>query len=498
MQTSLLLMFYLLATSGLGIFWVAHQQLPVFDWHYLFGYGTLLLVGIHLFFNLPPLVRTLKKRSQRGQPSTGKRTTVGKKRVGLVLLLGLCGLSFYAGSLMGVNDVKISWTDGTELVMGPVDAVIDYHTFSSESSEDVFKRSPGIEWTGANAEFKAYSGPTISLPEPVRESRSLSEALGPLPKRVEPLSLDVISSILFHAAGVTDIDDGYNLRAAPSSGALAPTEVYLHTDGFPGVSAGTYYYHPLEHHLALISTDAKTDGTHMYITSVFQRTGKKYEDRAYRYAVADAGHIMENLRLAAAEYGYAAQPLTHFDEAEIQDALELDGIQEGVLADILLTKTWRTLPSADWSYLEPPTDTGLGVTGIAQHATSLRRMVINGQSLPAPSVSTQGLFDTIRSRRSRRRFSEEALSLEDLSALLKASRGPGNFLTRSLILRVVVDRVEGLEPGVYRYLPDTHTLRQERSGDFMPDAYETTFSQDAVGEGAVAFVFSTDRRLTFT
>ena len=56
MHTSLLLMVYLLITSGLGIFWVANQQLPVFDWHYLFGYGTLLLVFIHLFFNLPPLL----------------------------------------------------------------------------------------------------------------------------------------------------------------------------------------------------------------------------------------------------------------------------------------------------------------------------------------------------------------------------------------------------------------------------------------------------------
>ena len=62
MHTSLLLMAYLLITSGLGIFWVAEQQLPVFDWHYLFGYGTLILVGIHLFFNLPPLVRTLKRK----------------------------------------------------------------------------------------------------------------------------------------------------------------------------------------------------------------------------------------------------------------------------------------------------------------------------------------------------------------------------------------------------------------------------------------------------
>ena len=34
--------------AGLGIFWVANQHLRVFDWHYLFGYATLLLLAVHL------------------------------------------------------------------------------------------------------------------------------------------------------------------------------------------------------------------------------------------------------------------------------------------------------------------------------------------------------------------------------------------------------------------------------------------------------------------
>ena len=44
MIVGLLLLFYFAATAGLGIFWVARQELPVFDWHYLFGYVTLVLV----------------------------------------------------------------------------------------------------------------------------------------------------------------------------------------------------------------------------------------------------------------------------------------------------------------------------------------------------------------------------------------------------------------------------------------------------------------------
>ena len=73
-------MFYLLVTSALGIFWVANQQLPVFDWHYLFGYGTLLLVFIHLSFNLPPMIKTLRKRRARAQEGTSAKQGRGQGR----------------------------------------------------------------------------------------------------------------------------------------------------------------------------------------------------------------------------------------------------------------------------------------------------------------------------------------------------------------------------------------------------------------------------------
>ena len=49
--SSLLLTGYVATTAGLGIFWMANQQLPPFDWHYLFGYTTVLLVVLHLAFN---------------------------------------------------------------------------------------------------------------------------------------------------------------------------------------------------------------------------------------------------------------------------------------------------------------------------------------------------------------------------------------------------------------------------------------------------------------
>ncbi len=45
---SLLLLVYLVTVVGTGVFWVAAQELPVIDWHYLPGYVLALLAAAHV------------------------------------------------------------------------------------------------------------------------------------------------------------------------------------------------------------------------------------------------------------------------------------------------------------------------------------------------------------------------------------------------------------------------------------------------------------------
>ncbi len=82
--SSVLLLAYVATTAGLGIFWVANQQLPVFDWHYLFGYATLLLVTLHLVFNFGVVWRYLRRNrsaaaaaSDSASPAPGRRIALG-------------------------------------------------------------------------------------------------------------------------------------------------------------------------------------------------------------------------------------------------------------------------------------------------------------------------------------------------------------------------------------------------------------------------------------
>lgn len=88
-------------------------------------------------------------------------------------------------------------------------------------------------------------------------------------------------------------------------------------------------------------------------------------------------------------------------------------------------------------------------------------------------VGQVSLIDVIRQRRSRRIYKEKALNLEELSFLLWATQGIRQLINEGVTtLRTVpsggarhpfetylaVLRVEGLQPGLYRYLPLEHKL----------------------------------------
>ncbi|NMD72599.1 SagB/ThcOx family dehydrogenase [Bacillus sp. DNRA2] len=96
-------------------------------------------------------------------------------------------------------------------------------------------------------------------------------------------------------------------------------------------------------------------------------------------------------------------------------------------------------------------------------------------SLPLPSdveLKNENILNCIKERRSTRFYSDEYLKLEELSYLLWATQGITGTNKAGLTLRTVpcsgathtfetylfITRVDGLLPGVYRYLPVEHKL----------------------------------------
>jgi SagB-type dehydrogenase family enzyme len=117
------------------------------------------------------------------------------------------------------------------------------------------------------------------------------------------------------------------------------------------------------------------------------------------------------------------------------------------------------------------------------------------------------LIDAICNRRSRRKFTNESLSREELSFLLWSTQGVQSLIRGGLVtLRTVpsgggmhpfetyllVNRVDGISPGVYRYLALQHKLYRVPADDAdMPDRINAVANgQSFIGNGAVVFIWS--------
>ena len=112
-------------------------------------------------------------------------------------------------------------------------------------------------------------------------------------------------------------------------------------------------------------------------------------------------------------------------------------------------------------------------------------------TFPAPEPATAGVHRTILNRRSQRRFRAEAVPLATLSSMLADMALPPQ-LSRAIRINLVVNRVAGLAPGVYRYV-DRHALLRVRAGEFAAAAQSAALSQDVIGDAAVVLVLSAER-----
>lgn len=121
------------------------------------------------------------------------------------------------------------------------------------------------------------------------------------------------------------------------------------------------------------------------------------------------------------------------------------------------------------------------------------------------SIGRIDLETAVGSRESRRRYTGESLTLEELSFLLWATQGIRRQLNSGTALRTVpsagarhaletylcVFRVDGLEPAVYRYLPVEHQLLFEFQEKRMSARLAAAaLGQAFVGQSAVTFVWT--------
>lgn len=179
-----------------------------------------------------------------------------------------------------------------------------------------------------------------SLKEILRRRRSRRELLR------DPISIQELSQLLWATQGITAREGPYAFRTSPSAGALYPIDTYPIVNRVEGLKAGIYRLKPLEWELELLKAGdfsweiaraclqqemAARAAVVMAWVAVVERSRWKYRERAYRYLYLDAGHIGQNLYLAATALGLGCCTIGAFCDEDVDDLLGVDGLQETTL-----------------------------------------------------------------------------------------------------------------------------------------------------------------------
>ena len=416
-----------------------------------------------------------------------------------------------------------------------------YHDATMHSPQSVRSGGHGLDWATKPEPFKIYPGlPVVSLPRdfPVPAQDALAAISGE-PGVTARLNLETLAALLFSSAGVTKrqaYPGGGTMyfRAAPSTGALYQTEVYVVAAEVAGLEPGVYHFSPgdftlrrlregdFRGALAIAAADEElaARSATIILSAIYWRNTWKYQARGYRHLFWDSGSMLSNLLAAATALDLPARVVTGFVDLEVNGLLALDGEKEGALVLVPVGGQLNAAPPApviaaiepeviplsssevDYpllrdAYANSALDSESEVLAWREEARAPSRPPPAGAlvALPAPRPSGgRTLAETIMARGSTREFSGAPIGADELStALWHATRGwPADVPSGLVDLFLTVHAVEGLEPGAYAYHPDSHALEQITRGDFRERSAYLCLEQPLGGMSSATVFFLAD------
>jgi SagB-type dehydrogenase family enzyme len=297
-----------------------------------------------------------------------------------------------------------------------------------------------------------------------------------------PLETSIAGPLLQDGAGIVrtqerrDYGGGtIHWRAYSSAGALYPVEAYVAT------ADGLFSFDTLSPGLVRIGGDVRARLAEaaaldaiaeelVVLTGMHKRTGWKYMERGYRHIWWDAGTMLANLLALAAADGLAPRLYTAFVDAEVNEALGVDGEHEYAVALLALGRNERS-----GAFPRPSDTLSLGESGatfpLALHAhaassfadANVVREWRAAKGGDEPSLDRDALARAIRRRRSVRAYSDKPLPHQELAELLRWSEAPIPADAAPVVRQLLtVAAVERLEPGIYDTELNLLAQRDER------------------------------------
>jgi SagB-type dehydrogenase family enzyme len=185
--------------------------------------------------------------------------------------------------------------------------------------------------------------PAINLQDAIENRRSIRRY-----DQTQSISLDELSFLLWATQGIKEFTPRpVTLRTVPSAGARHAFETFLLINRVDTLQPGLYRYIASEHALILIDdredvADRITEAsfnqrmvfnsavTFMWV-AVTYRMAWRYGQRGYRYLHLDAGHVCQNLYLAAEPINCGMVAIAAFNDDQINHELSLNGDDQFVI-----------------------------------------------------------------------------------------------------------------------------------------------------------------------
>ena len=334
--------------------------------------------------------------------------------------------------------------------------------------------------------------PRVSLPRelPATEASTVAVLAGTDVPAGE-LDLAQLARLLFLAAGVVRTVERphgtWLFRAAGSAGARFPIELYVAVPEGTPLPAGVHWYDPSEHALVTVGPAARGRAVAVVSTGVPWRTGWRYRERGYRHVYWDSGTMLSQLLAAASSAGIEGRLYTRFPDAAVSELVGADGMHEWPVAVVALGEGAPALeasgPAAAGKVDAVPVEFPLATA--AQRAGDLDGLGSAwdfGEAVEVPLADAPPVEQVVLARSSQRR--------------MDASRGLSGDVVRTALaaaLRgikvphyVVVNDVEGFEPGVYRW-PEL-----VRPGAFREELYRVCLDQGLPRDAAFVAIGAAD------
>ena len=160
----------------------------------------------------------------------------------------------------------------------------------------------------------------------------------------EPLSPEDLSFLLWCTQGGQKTFPQWTLRTVPSAGARHAFETYLLVNDVRGVDPGLYHYLASSHQIQKIDADPTLphritgacfdqafilmSGVLFLWTAVPYRMTWRYGERGYRDLHLDAGHVCQNLYLAAEVVKCGICAVAAFDDDAMNTLLGINGADQ--------------------------------------------------------------------------------------------------------------------------------------------------------------------------